>query len=170
MLAKVFARTVKASFHRGDTGGENLGNFCVAAPFLHQCKQRTILRAQLSQGVAESVQLLGIHRAGRLGNIFVLLAKRQENPAQLLAAQLIDAGVAREPKQPRLELRRRLQTIQRSDHFDEHLLRQVFDIIASSRHGVNKSRDPMLVGDNELPLGVFLALLSPPHKVGQRSR
>ena len=65
------------------------------------------------QRVTQCIELLGIHRTRRLRNIFVLLAKRQKNPPQLLPPQLIDAGVAGEPEQPRLELRRRLQTIER---------------------------------------------------------
>jgi hypothetical protein len=87
-----------------------------------------------------------------------------------LTSQLIDAGVAGEPEKPRLELRRRLQPIEGADHFDEDLLREIFDVIASSSHGVNKSRDPVLVCDNEVPLGALVALLSPPHEPLQLSR
>ena len=45
MLAKMFTRTVEASFHRGDTRGESFSNFSVAAPFLHEREERAILRA-----------------------------------------------------------------------------------------------------------------------------
>ena len=120
--------------------------------------------------MAEGVEFLRIHGAGRLGNIFVLFAERKKNPAQLLPAQLIDAGIAREPKEPRFKLRRRLQTIQRPDHFYENLLRQVFDVIAASGHGVNEAGHTVLITDNEFPLGVFVALLSSADEVGQRSR
>ena len=118
MLAKVFTRTVEASFHRGDTGAESLGNFGVAAALLDEREQRAVLGSELREGVAQRVELLGIHRTRRLGNIFVLLAKRQENPAQFLPAELIDAGVAREPEKPRLKLRRLLQAIDGAHHFD----------------------------------------------------
>ena len=170
MLAKVFTRTVQASFHRGDTGGENLGDFGVTAALLDQREQRAILRAELRESVTQRVELLGIDGAGGLGNIFVLLAERQKNPPQLLPPQLVDAGVAGQPEKPRLKLRRRLQTIERADHFDKNLLREIFDVITSTGHGIHEARDPMLVSDNELPLGGFVPLLGPPHKVGERSR
>ena len=100
----------------------------------------------------------------------MLLAERQKNSTQLLPPQLIDARIPREPEQPRLELRRRLQTIERADHLDEDLLRQILHVITSTGHGVNEACDAMLVTDNELPLSGFVALLSPPNEVGQRSR
>lgn len=118
----------------------------------------------------ERIEFLGVDGPRRLGNIFVLLTERQENPAQLLAAELVDASVAREPEEPRLKLRRRLQAIERPHHLDENLLRQVLHVIASSGHGVNEACHPMLIADDELPLGSFVALLSPAHKVGQRGR
>lgn len=142
----------------------------MAAPFLDEGQQRPVLGPQLGECMAQCVQLLGIDRARRLRNVFVLLTEGQENPAKLLAPQLIDARIPREAKEPRFKLRRRLQTIQCADHFDEHLLRQVLDVIAASSHGVDEARDAMLVTDNELVLGGFVALLSPPNKVGQRGR
>ena len=96
--------------------------------------------------------------------------KRQENPPQLLAAQLVDARVAGQAEEPRLELRRRLQAVDRTDHFDEDLLRQVLDVIAPIRHGVNEACDPVLVGNDEFTLGVFVALLGSANEVGQRGR
>lgn len=71
----MLTRTVKASFHRGDTRIENFGNFSVAAAFLHQGQQGTILWPQLSKGMPEGIQLLRVHRARRLRDIFMLFAK-----------------------------------------------------------------------------------------------
>jgi len=142
----------------------------MAAAFLHKGQQRPVLGPQLGERVAKGIEFLRIYRAGGFRDVFVLVAKRQENPPQLLPAELVDAGIARQAEKPRLELGRGLEAVQGPDHLDEHLLRQVFDVIASAGHGVNKSRDPVLVCDNELALGVFVALLSPPHEVGQRSR
>ena len=170
MLAKVFARAVEASFHRGNTGIESFGNFRMTTSFLDERKQRAVLRPQLSERMPQRIELFGIHCSRRLGTVLMLLAKRQEDPSQLLPTQLIDAGVAREAEQPRFELRGRLQPIERADHLDENLLREILDVITSSGHGVNKTGDPMLVADNELPLGDFVALLGPPNKVGQRIR
>ena len=170
MLAKMFARTVEASFHRGDTSGECFGDLGVAAAFLHEREQRTILRAELREGMAQRIQLLCIDRTGWLWNVFVLFAERQENPPQLLAAELINAGVAREPEEPRLELRGRLQAIDGTDHLDENLLREIFDVIAAAGHGVNEAGNSVLITDNELPQGGFVALLGSPHQVGQRRR
>ena len=100
MLAKVLARAVEASFHRGNTGIENFGNLGMATPFLDERKQRAVLRPQLRQRMPQRVELFGIHRSRRFGNVLMLLAEGQENPPQLLPAQLIDAGIAREPEQP----------------------------------------------------------------------
>lgn len=170
MLAQVFARAVEASLHRGNTGFERLGDFRMTTPFLHQSKQRTILRPQLGQRMPQGVELLRIDRPGRLGNVFVLLAKREKNPAQFLPPQLVDARVAREPEKPGLELGGSLQAIEGADHLDEHLLRKVLHVIASARHGVNESRDPVLIADHKLPLGAFIAFLGPPNEIGQGSR
>jgi len=170
MLAKMFARAVEASFHCGDTGLESFGDFGVAAAFLHEGEERAVLRAELRERMAEGVELLGVDGTGRLGDVFVFVAKREKNAAEFLAAELVDAGVAREAEEPRLELRRRLQAVERADHFDEDLLREILDVIAASGHGVNEACDAVLVGDNELPLGVFFALLSPADKVGQCGR
>jgi hypothetical protein len=170
MLAKVFTCAVEASFHRGNTGIESLGNLGVAAAFLDERKEGAILRPQLRQSVTQGIEFLGIHRPRRFGNVFVLLPEGQKNSAQLLPPQLIDAGVPRQTKQPRFKLRRRLQAIDGANHFDEHLLRQVLDVITSAGHGVNETGNPMLVADNELPLGDLVALLGPPNKIGQRIR
>jgi hypothetical protein len=48
MFAKMFARTVKASFHRGDTGGKYVGNLGMTAALLHEREEGAILRAELS--------------------------------------------------------------------------------------------------------------------------
>ncbi len=170
MFAKMFAGAVEASFHCGDARVERVRDFGVAAAFLDEGEQRTVLRSELGQGVAERVEFLGVDGARRLGDVFVFIAERQKNAPQLLAAKLVDAGVAREAEQPRLELRRRLEPVEGADHFDEDLLRQILHVIASSSHGVNETGDPMLICDNELALGVFFALLSPADKVGQRGR
>lgn len=170
MLAKMLTRTVKASFHRSDTRIENFGDLRMAAALLDQRQQRTILRPELREGVPEGIQLLRIHRARRLRDVFVLFAKREKDPPQLLPPELVDAGIARQTEEPGLKLRRRLQTIDRSDHLDKHLLGQVFDIIAPARHSIDEASHAVLVTDNELPLGGFVALLSSAHQVGQCGR
>jgi len=170
VFAQVFARAVEASLHGRDAGLEGFGDFGVAAALLDEREERAVLGTELREGVAERVEFLGIHRPGRLGDVFVLVAERQENAAQLLAAELVDAGVAREPEEPRLELRGRLQAVEGADHFDEDLLRQILHVIAAAGHGVNEAGHPVLVADNKLPLGDFVALLSPADKVGQCGR
>lgn len=170
MLAKMFACAMEASLHRSDAGFEGFSNFRMTTPFLHQGKQRAVLRPELRQRVTEGVEFLGIDRPGRLRNVFVLLAKREKNPAQFLPPQLVDAGVAREPEEPRLELGGSLQAIDGTDHLDEHLLRKIFHVIAPAGHGVNEARHPVLIADHKIPLGSLVALLSPAHKVGQGSR
>ena len=170
MLAEMLTGAMEASFHRGHTGVQSFGNLGVAPSFLDQRQQRPILGPELRQRVSQGVQLLRVHRTGRLRDVFVLLAEREKNPPQLLPPELINARVPGETEQPRLELRRRLQTIEGSNHFDEHLLREVFHIITSSRHSINEAGNSMLVADNELPLGGFVAPLCSPYQVGQRIR
>jgi len=170
VFAKVFTCSMEASLHGGDRGIERLGNFRVAAALLHQRQQRPVLWAKLFERVPQGIQLLGTDSTGRFRDVFVFLPERQKNPAQLLAAQLINARVTRQAEEPRLELGRGLQTVDRSDHLDENLLGQILHIIASISHGVNEPRDAVLIGDNNVPLGVFVALLSPADKVGQRGR
>ena len=168
MLAKVFARTVEASFHRGDTGLESFGDFGVTAAFLHESEERAILRAELGERVAESIEFLGVDGAGRLGDVFVFVAEGQKDAAEFLPAELVDAGIAREAEEPRFELCRRLQPVERPDHFDEDLLRQILHVIAPVGHGENEAGNTVLVGDNKLPLGVLMPFLSPANQVGQR--
>ena len=170
MLAKVLARTMEASLHRGNAGLERFGDFRMTTAFLHQSKKSAVLGTKLGQGMAQGVEFLGVHRSGRFGDVLVLLAKREKNPAQFLPAQLVDAGVAREPEKPRLELGGRLQTIDGTDHLDEDLLGKILHVIASSGHGINEACDPVLVADHKFTLGVFVALLSLPHEVGQDCR
>jgi hypothetical protein len=87
-----------------------------------------------------------------------------------LPAQLVDARIPGQPKQPGLKLGRRLQTIQSPDHLDKNLLGQVLHVIASSSHGVHEASHPVLVADNEFMLGGFFPLLSPADQVSQRTR
>ena len=58
MLAKMFPRTVEASFHRGDTGIESFGDFRVAPAFLDEREQRAVLRAELRERMPQRIQLL----------------------------------------------------------------------------------------------------------------
>ena len=170
VLAQVLSGTVKASFHRGNAGVEGLGDLGMAAPFLHEGQQRAVLRPQLPESMTQGIELLRIDRSRRLRDVLMLLAKGEKDTPQLLPPELIDAGIAREPEQPRLELCRSLQTIDGANHLDEHLLRQIFHIITSPCHSINDAGNAVLVTDDELTLGGFVALLSPPHKVGQRRR
>ena len=170
VFAKVFTGPMEARFHGGDSGIKRLGNFRVAAALLHQRQQRPVLWAKLFERVPQCIRLLGTDSTGRFRDVFVFFPERQKNPAQLLAAQLINARVARQTEEPRLKLGRGLQTVDRSHHLDENLLGQILHIIASISHGVNEPRDAVLIGDNNVPLGVFVALLSPADKVGQRGR
>ncbi len=170
MFAEVLSRAMKTGLHRGDADVEDFGNLGVAASFLDERKQSPVLRPELGERMAQRVKLLGVDRAGRLGDVLVLLPERQENPAQLLPAQLIDAGVAREAKEPRLKLRRSLQAIDRPHHLDEDLLRKILHVIAPACHGVDKTGDAVLVEPDELPLSGFFAFLGSPHDCGQLGR
>ena len=151
-------------------GVEGLGDFGVAAAFLHEREKRAVLRAELRERVTERVEFLGVHRAGRFRDVFVLVAEGEKDAAEFLAAQLVDAGVAREAEEPRFELRGRLETIERADHLDKNLLRQVLHVIAAVRHGVNKAGDAVLVGHDEIALRALVALLGAANEVGELGR
>ncbi len=159
VLAKMLAGAVEASFHRGDAGFESFGDFGVAAALLDEGEQGPVLGPELGQGMAQRIEFLGVDRAGRFGNVFVLLAERQENAAEFLAPQLVDARVARETEKPRFELRRRLEPVERPDHLDEDLLAEVLDVIAAAGHGEDEPGHPVLVRHDELPLGRLVAPL-----------
>lgn len=170
MLAKMLAGAVEASFHRGDAGFQSFGDLGVAAAFLDEGEQGPVLRPQLGQGVAQGVQFLGIDGARGLGDVFVLLAKRQKDAPQFLPPQLVDAGVAGEPEQPGFELGRRLQPVERPDHLDEDLLGEVLDVVAPVGHGEDEAGHPVLVGHDEFPLGRFVALLGATYQVDKIGR
>lgn len=170
MFPKMFSCPMQTSFHGGNTGGKNFGNLGVTPAFLDEREKRAILGPQLREGMAQGIEFLGVDGAGRLGDIFVLRSEGQENAAEFLATELINAGVAGQPEKPGLELRGGLEPIECADHLDEHLLCKIFDIVTAPGHGVDEAGDPVLITDNELPLGGFVALLSAPHKIDQRSR
>ena len=142
----------------------------MAAAFLHQGEQGAVLRTELIQGMAEGVEFLGVDRARGLRHIFVLGRKRKEDSAQFLAPEVIDAGVAGEPEKPGLELGGCLQPIDGPDHLDENLLGKVLDGVAPARNRIDKSRHPMLIANDEVTLGVFVAALGAADKVDQRGR
>lgn len=170
VFAKVFPGAVKTSFHGCDSRIEGNGDFRMAAALLHEGQQRTVLGAELGEGMAQGVEFLGVNGTGGFGNIFVLFTEGQKDAAKFLPAQLVNAGIAGEAKQPGFELRGSLEPGECPDHFDKDLLAQILHVIAPVGHGVNKAGDAMLIGDNELPLGVFVAFLGSPNKVGQRGR
>lgn len=166
----MFTRTVQASLHRGNTGGKSFGNFSMTAAFLHQGEERPILRPELGERMAQGIEFLRIDCTGWLRNVFVLLSKREKDAAEFLAAQLVDAGVPREPKEPRLELRGLMQTVDRASHLDENLLGKIFDVITAGSHSIDEASDAMLVVDNKLTQRDFVASLRPTNKVRQLVR
>ncbi len=154
--------------HGHDTGAGRLGHLDLAPAFLREREQRAILRRQLLERVTERIEFLAVHGAGRFRHVLVLGPKCGKDPTQLLAPQVVDAGVASQPKQPGLELGHILQPAQRPDHLDEDLLRQILHDIAATCDRVDKPRNPPLVTDNKPLLGGFFAPLGPSNKVGER--
>ena len=115
--------------------------------------------AQVLERVPQGVELLGVDRAGRLGDVLVLRGERQEDPPQLLPAQLVDAGVAGETEQPRLELRRGLQAADRADHLDEDLLAEILHLVATVGDGEDEAGHPILIRDDEVMQSLLVAAL-----------
>lgn len=161
---------MKTGLHRGDAGSECSRDLRVTAAFLHQCEENPVLRTELGEGVAEGVELLGIDGTGRFGNVFVLGCERQKNAAELLAAEVIDAGVARESEQPRLELLRRLESRERAHHFDKHELREILDGVAPPDDRINETSHAVLVGDDEVALSIGVVALGAADEVDQWGR
>ncbi len=120
--------------------------------------------------MTQSVELLGADRAFGFGDVFVFRRERRKDASQFLAAEVIDAGVPREPEKPRLELGRRLKARQRTDHLDEDKLSDVLDGITAADDRIDKSGNAVLVSHDELALGIGLAALSASNKIDRRSR
>lgn len=161
---------MEAGLHGGDAGAERARDLGVAAAFLHQREEDAVLRAKLGESVAESIELLGIDGAGGLGHIFVLGREGEKNAAEFLPAEVVDAGVAREAEEPRLELLRRLKPRQGADHFDKHELREILDRITPPDDRINKTGHAVLVGDDEVALGLGVFALGAADEVDQWGR
>jgi len=86
VFAQVFASAMQAGFHSGDAGAECDGDFRVTAALLHQGKEGAVLGAELREGVAEGVELLGIDGTGRFRDVFMLGGEWGKDAAELLAA------------------------------------------------------------------------------------
>jgi hypothetical protein len=159
MFSEVFPGAVKPGFYRRDAGAERDRDLGVAAAFLHQCEQGTVLRPELGERVPQRVEFFGADGAFRLGDVLMFRGEWREYPAQFLTAEVIDTGVSGQTKQPRLELQRSLEPIKRPHHFDEDELGDVFDRVAAPDNRVNKPGDAVLVGHDELALGIRFAAL-----------
>ena len=81
----------------------------MASALLDKGEERPVLGPDLGKGVAEGVELLAVDRTLGFGQVLVLGGEGSEYPSQLLATQVVDAGVAGEPKEPGFELLGRLE-------------------------------------------------------------
>src|SRR5271157_2476013 len=167
VYSQLFAGAVEARLDGRHARPEGLGDLGMAAALLHEREERAVARPKLGERVSESVELLRVHGPRRLGHILVLGRERDEDPAQLLAPQVVDAGVAREPEKPGLELLGRLEPRNGAGHLDEHHLRQVLDGVAPARDGVCEARDTVLVRHDELAHRDLVSALRPAYPVAQ---
>ena len=170
MFSKVFSGTVEAGLHGRHAGAQGDCDLRMAAPFLHEGEQGPVLRPELGERMTQSVELFGADRAFRFRDVFVFRRKRRKDASQFLAAEVIDAGIPREPEKPRLELGRRLKPRQRADHLDEDKLSDVLDGITAADDRINKPGNTVLVSHDELALGIGLAALRASNKIDRRSR
>lgn len=150
---------MQSRFYGGNTGTQGDGDFRMTAAFLHEGEKGAVLRAKLVERVAECVEFLGADGTGRFRDVFVLRGERREDPTQFLTAEVVDAGVAREAEEPRLELRRRLEAVERPDHFDENELGDILNGVTSSDDGIDKPSHTVLISHDELPLSGGLTAL-----------
>ena len=89
---------------------------------------------------------------------------------KLLAAQVVDAGIACEAEEPGLELLGRLETGEGPRHLDKDGLGEILDRVAPAGDGVGEAGDAVLVGHNEVAHRGFVAALRPAYSVAQRVR
>jgi hypothetical protein len=170
VFSEVFSCPVQSRFYGGDTGTKRDGDFRMTPAFLHESEEGAVLRAKLVERVAEGVEFLGADGPGRFRDIFVLRAERCKNPTQFLAAEMVDAGVARQAEEPRLELRRGLKAVERPDHFDENELGDILDGVAPSHDGIDKPSHAVLISNDELPLSGRLTALRAADKFDRKGR
>ena len=166
----MFPGPVQASLHCGHAGREDRRDFGMTATLLDKGEEGTVLRAELGKGVAQGVEFLGVDGARGLGDVLVLGREGQEDAAELLTAQLVDAGVAREAEEPRLELRGRLQAVDGPHHLDEDLLGEVLDLVAAVGDREHEPGDAVLVRDDELMQRGLLAALRAANQLGEVCR
>jgi hypothetical protein len=170
-LTELFASAVETGFEGdyADTGG--VGHFLLAPPFLRKGDEGAVFGFEFGEGVPEGVELLAVHRRRRLGDFEMLfLFERGKKTLPALTAEMIDAGIARHPEEPGFELGGLIETWERAYHFNEDNLGKIFDGITATGDRIDKTRDAMLISDDERALRVFAALLRLPDQVRQRRR
>jgi hypothetical protein len=81
VLTKMFTGAVQSSFHCCHRDPEGLGNLPVAAALPDEREESAVLWTKLGKGVPEGVEFLSVDGSVGLGNVLMLGAKGQENPA-----------------------------------------------------------------------------------------
>ena len=76
VLTELLSGAVQSRLHGCDAGTESLCDLGVAAPLLDEGEEGAVLGPELGEGVAEGVELLGVHGALGLGDVLVLRARR----------------------------------------------------------------------------------------------
>jgi hypothetical protein len=170
MFSKVFSGTVEAGLHGRHARAQSDCDLRMTAPFLHEGEQSSVLRPKLGERMAQSVEFFGPDRALGFRDVLVFRRKRREDASKFLAAEVIDAGVSREPEKPGLKLGRRLEPRQREDHLDKDKLSNVLDGITAADDRIDKPGNPVLVSHDKLALGVGLAALGASNEIDRRSR
>ena len=161
---------MQSCLHGHYAGARRFCHFDLTAPFLSERQQSAVLRRKLLQRMLQCIELFGVHRTCRFGDVFVLGRKRSEDPPEFLPPQVIDAGIARQSEKPGFELRRIVQPPDRPKHLDEYQLRQVLDRIAPPHDGIHKPRNAALIADYQRALRNFVALLSLANEIAQGGR
>jgi len=123
-------------------------------------KEREIMRAELGAPRGAGVQLLGVDRARRFREVFVLRHERQGKIRGSSGAERGRCRCPREADRATIELRGRRKRSKRPDHFDED---RSTDPRRNAQVGHGAKTNPATrcdLGDNKLPLGPLVALLS----------
>jgi hypothetical protein len=170
-LAELFASAVKTSLESDYADASGVSHFLLASAFLRKGDECPVFGFEFGQCVTEGVELFAIDRGRGFGDFEVfLLFERGKQTLPTLTTKVVDAGIARHAEEPGFKLGRLIETWEGAYHFNEDNLGKIFDSITSSRDGINKPRNAMLISDDEGALRVLAALLRLTDKVRQCRR
>jgi hypothetical protein len=166
----MFTGAVQSSFHCRHGDAQRLGDLAMAAPLLDQRQEHAVLGSKLGERMPKGIEFFGVDRPLGLRDVLVFRAEWKEDPPQLLPTEVVDAGVARQAKEPGLKLLGGLKFVQGADHFDKYLLSNIFHRIAAAGYRIDEPGDPTLISLDKLRLGRLVTALGAADEIDQSGR